>query len=458
MLVQWHGIHQQGPAMANRAPFFAAFVGFSLVLMAPAGRAEDQSERIEAAKVLVARLTANEFAKAVEPFDDTMRRVLPSEALKSVWEQTSRPYGSFRQITATRVETAKEFTIVYVTLTFERGALEAKIAFRSDGRITGFFVVPASKYSPPPYVQPEAFEEIEMRVGRGFFPLAGTLALPKGDGPFPAVVLVHGSGPHDRDESIGPNKPFRDLAQGLASRGIAVLRYEKRTRQYSLVMALRLGALTVREETVDDAAAAVAALAAQPKIDARRIYVLGHSLGGTLLPRIAQASDGVAGFISLAGSTRPLEDHILEQTRYLLTLAGPPSDEQAAALAEIERQVAKVKSPDLSPETSITELPLGIAPRYWLDLRGYDPAEAAKAIQRPLLILQGERDYQVTMTDFARWKEALQGRSDVRFISYPALNHLFMTGEGKSSPGEYGVPGNVDEAVVRDIAEWIQGR
>ena len=113
------------------------------------------------------------------------------------------------------------------------------------------------------------------------------------------MILVHGSGPHDRDETIGPNKPFRDLAHGLASQGIAVLRYEKRTKEHPIRMALSVNTITVKEETIDDAVAAFEALASQEKIDPKRIFVLGHSLGGTLLPRIGKAKDGIAGFISL---------------------------------------------------------------------------------------------------------------------------------------------------------------
>ena len=178
-------------------------------------------------------------------------------------------------------------------------------------------------------------------------------------------------------------------------------------------------------------------MASQEKIDPKRIFVLGHSLGGMLLPRIGKAKDGIAGFISLAGSTRPMEDLVLEQTRYILSLDGKLSPEAQKKLKEIEQQVANVKSAKLSEDTPKSELPLGVPAKYWLDLRGYDPATSAKELSKPMLILQGERDYQVTMEDFAGWKKALGSRKDVTFISYPKLNHLFMEGEGKSTPAEY---------------------
>ena len=157
-------------------------------------------------------------------------------------------------------------------------------------------------------------------------------------------MLVHGSGPNDRDETILANKPFRDLAWGLASKGIAVLRYEKRTKEHSAkLMADGIVNFTVKEETTDDALSAAAQLRVTDGIDPKRIFVLGHSLGGTLAPRIGQADPHLAGLIILAGATRPLEDLMVEQTRYLLSLHGQPSEEEQANLNQLLAEVAKVK-------------------------------------------------------------------------------------------------------------------
>ena len=185
------------------------------------------------------------------------------------------------------------------------------------------------------------------------------------------------------------------------------MRYEKRTRHYPSEMAALVDSITVKEETIDDAVAAIAVLATQEKIDPKRIFVLGHSLGGMLLPQIGKAKDGIAGFVSLAGSTRPLEDLVLEQTRYILSLDGKPSPEAQKKLEELEQQVATVKSSKLSKDTPPNELPLRSPANYWLDLRRYDAAAAAKELSQPMLILQGGRDYQVTSDDFQGWKNAL---------------------------------------------------
>jgi hypothetical protein len=412
---------------------------------------------VEVAKTLISQMAAGDFEKAVEPFDQTMRQALPAEKLKQAWKSVASPCGPLQRATKVRTEKAGQYEVVYVTCEFQQGTFDTKVVFTGDNKITGLFFGAAGKYQPPAYADFAKFAEEEISVGKGFFALPGTLALPKGDGPFPAVVLVHGSGPHDQDETIGPNKPFRDLAHGLASRGIAVLRYEKRTKHHQIMMALWGGNITVKEETVDDAVAACEALARQKQIDPTRIIVLGHSLGGMLIPRIGKAKEGIAGFISLAGLTRPLEDVVLEQARCFLSLDKSPTDEARQEVRRIERQVATVKSPQLSKDTPGSDLPLGVPPKYWLDLRGYDPAEEAKELHKPLLILQGERDFQVTMEDFANWRKALGSRNDVQLLSYPKLNHLFMEGEGKSQPGEYAVPGNVAQAVIEDIAKWIEG-
>jgi fermentation-respiration switch protein FrsA (DUF1100 family) len=127
-------------------------------------------------------------------------------------------------------------------------------------------------------------------------------------------------------------------------------------------------------------------------------------------------------------------------------------------LEELKKQVARVKDPGLSLSTPASELPLGVAASYWLDLRGYHPEVVAQGLRQPILILQAEGDYQVTMEDFQNWQNALGSRSDVQFKSYPGLYHLFMPveGGGKATPASYSVPGHVVEEVIDDIAQWIK--
>jgi hypothetical protein len=154
----------------------------------------------------------------------------------------------------------------------------------------------------------------------------------------------------------------------------------------------------------------------------------------------------------MAGAARPIEEAIVEQTKYLAMADGTISPEEQAGIDTAAKNAAAIRALTPGATGTISHAPAG----YWLDLRGYDPPVAAKAITRPLLVLQGERDYQVTLPEFERWKRALAGKPNVTFHSYPGLNHLFITGTGKSLPSDYEVPGHVAEPVVNDIAGWIK--
>ena len=263
---------------------------------------------------------------------------------------------------------------------------------------------------------------------------------PKGKGPFPAVVLVHGSGPQDRDETILANKPFKDIAWGLASRGIAVLRYDKRSKVYT--DPAKWGkSFTVKEEVIDDALAAVNVLRGSTSIDPKRIFVLGHSNGGLLSPRIGKADPKIAGLIMMAGCiTQPLEAVLRRQLTYIASLSGPITDDTKK---EIDKQVQSLMR--------------SVPASYNQDLDDYIRAavEMAKSLKQPMLIMQGGRDYQATTADFNIWKDALSSRTDVTFKLYPDLNHLFMTGTGKATPAEYEKHGTMAQSVVSDIGDWI---
>jgi dienelactone hydrolase len=297
--------------------------------------------------------------------------------------------------------------------------------------------------------------EREIVIGEAPLALPGLVTLPPGKGPFALVVLVHGSGPNDRDETVGPNRPFRDIAHGLAERGVAVLRYDKRTRVYPMSFANR--AFTVREETIDDALAAIRVGRTIPEVDSLRVVVAGHSLGGMLAPRIAEMDGRLAGVILLAGaSDESFPDMIDRQFAYLRTLAGADTTAIAAQQRAIGPALARARALTPADSADLTPL-LGAPAAYWLDLAAYNSLATAKRLRTPLLVLQGARDYQMGELAHARWQSELAGRSDVTFRLYPGLNHLFMTGTGPGNPAEYAVPGRVAEIVIEDLAAWVRG-
>lgn len=443
------------------ACFLAAAVSF---LPAQAQAQAEDALTVKARELLTA-MEKGDFQLAVRNFDETMLRLSGPDKLETMWKkQLPAQLGAFKKQGSARREQLQGYEIVLVTCEFEKASLDARVVFDKAGKVAGLGFVPTAppaKYEPPAYADPAAFEETEVTVGSGAWALPGTLTLPKGQGPFPSLVLVHGSGPNSRDEELGPNKPFKDIAWGLASRGIAVLRYDKRSKVYGakILADPKLEAtMTVKDETIDDAMAAAALLEKTKKIDRKRVFILGHSLGGFLMPRMALAARPlkVAGFISMAGLTRPLDDTILRQMTYLYGLAGGSlSEEDNKKLEDIKAAVAKIKALTDADKASTTKL-LGAMPAYWLDVRGYDPPALAKTVKAPMLILQGGRDYQVQAVDLDNWKAALGSRKDVEFHLYPKLNHLFYEGEGLLTPLEYlQKHGSVAPYVIDDIAKWI---
>ncbi len=424
---------------------------------------QSADENIQHASSFVLNLKDGAFDEATANFDMTMQEAMPPAKLQQTWETLQAQVGAFKEEISTRREQVQQYDVIFVTSQFENALIDIKIVFNQDHKIAGLFFVPATmqteyEYEMPEYVDKDGFWEFDTLVGFGLWALPATVTVPEDDGPFPAVVLVHGSGPHDRDETIGPNKPFRDLAWGLASRGIVVLSYDKRTKVYPERMDSLKHEITVMDVTVNDALTAVGVLRNLEMVDPEQLYVLGHSLGGTMAPRIAKYYPRLSGLIILAGSIRPLEDLILEQSRYIFSLDENLSEAEKAHLKKIEAQVARVKSGSYSDSTMAEDLPLGIAAQFWQDLSAYDLKETVKKSNKPMLVLQGERDYQVTMEDFAGWRDLQKSKDNLILKNYPKLNHLFMRGEGKSRPEEYNQPGHVDGQVIIDIADWIKAQ
>lgn len=423
----------------------------------------------ERAGMFVRLMAEAKYEDAVKMMDSKMAGVLPADKLREIWDALVAQVGPFQSIGGSRVTAESGYKVVYVTCGFKDATVDTKVVLDKAGKVAGLWFrpprssggasgLPAGDYRPPAYARTDTFTEVDCVVGEGKWKLPGTLTMPKGKGPFRAAVLVHGSGPHDRDETIGPHKVFKDLAWGLASKGIAVLRYEKRTRQYAHEVSAHLDGFTVNQETVEDAVTAVACLQRAKGIAPDKVFVLGHSLGASLAPRIAATvganSANVAGLVLMAANARSILDLIVEQSEYLASLDGKVDEREAAELQKLRAEVARIREGRLRDG----EVVFGGPKSYWEDLLAYDPVGTAETLSLPILILQGERDYQVTMEDFRIWKEALAGRDNVTAKSFPALNHLFVPGEGASSPDEYQRPGNVDPAVVDAISLWIKSQ
>ncbi len=306
----------------------------------------------------------------------------------------------------------------------------------------------------PDYVHRAEYEEFEVNIGDEPFVLSGTLSMPAGEGPFPAAVIVHGSGPQNRDGQVGPLSAYRDIAVGLASHGVAVLRYDKRTFSYATQITIN-DAFTIDSESTDDALHAINVLREQERIDPERLFIIGHSQGGSVTPRILERDSDIAGGIMLAAATRPFSVILNEQLAYINEQNPTAADNPEMAYFQILLdQFAQVAAGASYAEA------FGDFAVYMLSLESLDPVAEARDIAAPLLILQGERDYQVTMEDFEGWQDAYSDDERVTLHSYPLLNHMFNSSGDPSRlsvPQDYEILAFVDWDVIETIVEWIRG-
>jgi uncharacterized protein len=413
---------------------------------------------VVSAQQVLGEIASGQFDLVEGRYDARLSGALGPGQLAMAWGRLLAAVGSFESVTSAKVGKTGTLDVVILECKFQNGFIDAQIAFGPEGKLAGLHFGPHQEpWNPPAYAKPDTFSEQALPLDNGKYDLPGMLSVPKGAGPFAAVVLLQGSGPHDQDETIGPNKPLKDLAWGLATRGIAAFRYIKRTQKYGAHSSDDPAKLTVEEETISDARAAVDLLSKQPNIDSKRIFLVGHSLGAYLAPRIASDDPQIAGVVMLAANARPMEQLLLDEIRYATSAAGtaPTVDEQEQIDA-IAEAVKKIESPELKPGDTVTLLTSAMPASYWLDLRDYHPIAAAQSLKIPILILQGDRDFQVPPAkNFDEWKAALASRPNVGLKLYPGLNHLFITGTGTPLPKEYDKPGHVDEQVVSDIAAWI---
>lgn len=384
-------------------------------------------------------LRAGHAAEAHARLGATARAAITPDALLVAWQQAASPLGDWQSTELLRTAQQHGLTVLVHAVRFEKGSIETTTAVDpKSGMAEGFFLKPLAPVATAPYVKADSFTSSEVVVGSAPFQLPGTLTLPRGKGPFPGVVLVHGSGPHDRDESIGGNRVFKDLAEGLSSRGVMVVRYDKRTLTHGKTL---LGKpITLDDEVITDALLAVELLAARK--DVGKIFVVGHSLGALLAPEIASRSKAVAGVVLLAPPSRKPWEVIPQQLRYV----GAPAEK----VAEVERLFVAIKAGDGSGGNV-----LGAPAAYWIDWGKKDGIAVTKKLGKPVLVLRGARDYQVNEEDFAAWKSGLVGVPNTAVMSIEKANHLFIDGEGKSMPAEYAQPGHVSADVITRVAAFV---
>lgn len=397
-------------------------------------------------------LAEEKFDEAYQTFDESEKSKLTADNLKTLWANITKNLGAPVVLDAVQSKVEGELYVVTVEGEFENAKQNFTVVFNKAENIVGFYMPPnKTEYSKPFYVDENSFVEETVYLKSGTHQLAAIITTPKGATNFPMVVLVHGSGPSDMDGSVGPNKPLKDIANGLAGKGIGSVRYVKRTVIYPAEFG---GAFTVKEEVLDDAVAAVALAKTVKGADVKSIYVFGHSLGGMLAPRIATLAPDIKGIILAAAPARQLTDVVKDQNRYIVARAKDTTGNLAKALESALIEVEKSRITKLGTMKADSVV-MGLPASYWIDLNNYDQVAAAKKLTKRIYVIQGGNDFQVPDADFQLWKSALADKPNVTFKHYGEVNHLLSPQMEMGDASQYQKMVNVSEQLVKELALWI---
>jgi len=421
------------------------------------------TELHDLAVALTGFLNAGDEEAALTLMDDAMQKAMKGK-IAQTWDDMARAGGAFIKTSSYQGFQASGYDIIEHTLEFENSTFIQRTVFNSKHLVSGLFFR-AGQVEVATIETPDGVSDEVVSVDAGIgYPLSGMLTLPA-KGTKVAVVLIHGSGPLDKDETVGVNKPFRDIAYGLAERGIAVLRYDKRTfahRAKIIENAEAATRLTADEEIIEDAIAAYNLL----KGRFERVYVLGHSLSGALLGEINAKGANYAGYIIMAGTPRKLYELSAEQNLLYAEEMRATGKTETAEQIKVMVQSELAKTDKIARMTDVEALKtentiFTINAWYLRSLEGIDPIKQYLADGKPILILQGGRDRQINMTDFNMWQTGLIAHPNATFKLYPMLNHLMGEYKGAEVPfsqlfsHEYAQNTPVSPDVIRDIAEWI---
>ncbi len=325
---------------------------------------------------------------------------------------------------------------------------------------------PQNPVKPYPYREEEVSYDNKVQGDR----LAGTLAIPPGRGPFPAVLLITGSGPQDRDESLMGHKPFLVLSDFLTRKGIVVLRVDDR----GVGKSTGDFAAATTADFATDAEAGVAFLKTRSEVDPQQIGLVGHSEGAIIAPMVAARNHDVGFIVMMAGSGVPGDQILVEQTLLISETAGVSKEEAEKHAAEErellafvvkekdsatlkkelhEKLAGKVKEPQLGAQIEALTSPWF---RYFL---AYDPAIALRKVSCPVLALSGEKDLQVPpKQNLPAIRKALEdgGNKNFEIDELPGLNHLFQTAK-TGAPSEYStIEETISPLALEKISSWIR--
>ncbi|MFC7072474.1 alpha/beta hydrolase family protein [Halovenus rubra] len=413
-------------------------------------------DAVEAGKQLVGDMADGAFPQALGRFRSDAQQGLSAGRIEELWLAYTAVGGPFQRIGETEEIVQGGFDGVDMALEFERGTHVMRVLVDNEEGFSTVGIFANDQYQRPDYVDTERFNIKEATVETESCLMDATLTVPTDAQDVPGVVLVHGSDPPaiggaDKDLSTGGSKPFKDMAEGLSSRGVAVLRYDRRS--HACPNSLSAAEWTLDAITVDDPLVALEQLRGVDAVDSTRTVVAGSSLGGLAAPRIAKRDEDLAGIAMLAGPARNFYEIFIEQFDHLATVGEYEWTQMANVHERWKDRIDRIRNGDYSDGDIILDYPGAL----WRTVDEYDQIGTAQEIDTPAFILQGDRDYQVSPEeDFGRWQTELADRPDTQFQLYENLNHIFQYAEGPSTRSEYSLANPVDKSVIEDIASWTQ--
>lgn len=406
----------------------------------------------EITRQLVENLRAERYEEVYGSFSTDLRRKISADEINMMWSGFIESHDSLVGINEITRSTKDTLILTETQVDFVQKSYILQLSINKAGAICGIFFRNMNiPHTPPDYVNTLAFYELKIPVPVQGISSEGVFSVPKKEGKHPLVIIAGGSGPTDKDATSGPNKMYKDLAWALAAEGIAVYRFDKRTKNPANIDVKKVDQFTMHDEYVDDLVHIIETFSKNEHIDAKRIFIMGHSQGGFMLPYFAKTCKGIAGYIGLAANYHSLLELMPYQFEYL---SDSTTRETYEALAEKCRYMSRHLKDESYDKDSCMP---GLSMTYIKHMEANKPEVLiGKLKNKPVLLIQGERDYQVPPAELELWKAQLKNNRKFEWKVYPKLNHHLMEGEGKPSPAEYSKPANVPEYVPDAIATWIR--
>lgn len=426
-----------------------------LLTITPTSWAQDTAHVAQRAQFIIGSFQERKFEKINPLLDNEMKRVLGESGLEELWDAILMQFGEINKIYESNVEKKDTLFVTRTKVEFEKRSWYLKLVFNRENKISGFFIEPLTMpYEPPSYANLDAFYEYKKTIQDPKFPIDGILTLPKSKNRVPVIIILGGSGPTDKDLTIGSKRIYKDIAWGLASAGIAVFRFDKRTLTHAKSIAA-VPNFSIDDEYLQDARLAIKMLKGQAEIDPNQIYVMGHSLGGHILPYLATKLKGVSGYIGFAANYSSLPALMAYQADFL---SKDLPEQQKEPYRQLKQKAIYARD-RFSLNSPMDSLPDGLTAIYLQSLYHAAPNNHLRSLEKHrFLFIQCEKDYQVPNTEHRRWQDSVKDTqaSKTSFISLPLLNHLGCDELGEMGPGSYEKPGNVSSLLIKEIEAFIK--